>query len=294
MMNALPGGTPAQTPLSTPFAVIEAAALTDVGLVRQTNEDAVVASYPVYLVADGMGGHDAGRKASEIVAEELGSLAGSTPTIADVRGAIDRADERVASLTNPDPHRRAGATLSGVIVLVESGEPGEPGEPYWLVVNVGDSRTYRLAHGNLEQLSTDHSEIQELVDSGKVTPDEARSHPRRHVVTRAIGSGHRHTPDYWLIPMGERDRILICSDGLTDELDDAALVAALSTHASPGPAAESLLLAALQAGGRDNVSVVIVDAWDVRASGGVETTRGDLADEDTITRDQVPVAGGSP
>ena len=143
--------------------------------------------------------------------------------------------------------------------------------PYWLVFNVGDSRTYRLSQGDFAQVSVDHSEVQELVDAGFITAAEALTHPRRHVVTRALGTGTDTEADFWLVPVEEGDRILVCSDGLSGELSDEQIHRALSTLRHPQDAVDSLIQAALRSGGRDNITVVVVDASNVNGGAGGET-----------------------
>lgn len=240
---------------------------TDRGLRRELNEDSFLAVDPIFAVADGMGGHEAGEVASreciETLSETPALAAGRRDaSAADVQAALLRADSRIRELTNA----RAGTTATGV-VLVE-----EAGNPYWLVFNVGDSRTYRLSKGTFEQVSVDHSEVQELVDAGQISGAEALVHPRRHVVTRALGTGDDIEADYWLIPVEDGDRYLICSDGLTGELSDEQIFRTLSTLAHPQEASDSLVQAALRSGGRDNVTVIVVDATDVLQEADLLTT----------------------
>jgi protein phosphatase len=129
------------------------------------------------------------------------------------------------------------------------------------VVNVGDSRTYRMAGGVLEQVTVDHSEVAELVASGIVPAEEASRHPRRNVVTRVLGGGSSQVePDVWLLPVSPGDRMLVCSDGLTDELSDARIEAELRAADAAQPAADRLVAAALAAGGHDNITAIVVDA----------------------------------
>jgi protein phosphatase len=146
------------------------------------------------------------------------------------------------------------------VVLVEA-----EGAPHWLVFNVGDSRTYRLSQGRFGQLTVDHSEVQELVDTGQITEQQARTHPRRHVVTRALGTGDDAEPDVWLLPVEEGDRILVCSDGLSGELTDEEICDVLSAVKEPQAAADTLIEETLRSGARDNVTVIIVDAAGVPA-----------------------------
>ena len=151
--------------------------------------------------------------------------------------------------------RRPGTTATGV-VLTEHGRP-----PCWLVLNVGDSRTYRMAGAVLEQVTQDHSEVAELVAAGVVAAEDASRHPRRNVVTRVLGGGSPQVePDVWLLPVSPGDRMLVCSDGLTDELSDARIEAELRATDDAQEAADRLVAAALAAGGNDNVTVIVVDA----------------------------------
>ncbi|MFJ5861557.1 PP2C family protein-serine/threonine phosphatase [Pseudarthrobacter sp. NPDC092439] len=228
---------------------------TDRGHRRALNEDAYLAQEPVFAVADGMGGHEAGEVASGLCVRALEAIpqvetGERSLTAAALQDHLLRADAEIRRATGS----RAGTTLSGA-VLVE-----HLGLPYWLVMNVGDSRTYRLSHGRLEQLSVDHSLVQELVDDGEISAEEAAVHPQRHVVTRALGTGEDNEADFWLVPAEAGDRILVCSDGLTGELADRIIARILQTVADPQEAAMELIHAALDHGGRDNVTVIVVDA----------------------------------
>ncbi|WAP51113.1 protein phosphatase 2C domain-containing protein [Arthrobacter sp. ATA002] len=227
----------------------------DRGLRRDQNEDSLIAADPVFAVADGMGGHEAGEVASSICVRTLGEapfIGEHLPEVgsADLQLLLREADAGIRDATGG----RAGTTLTGA-VLVRS----DSGRPSWLVFNVGDSRTYRLTNGALEQITVDHSEVQELVNMGQITPDEALIHPRRHVVTRALGTGSDTGADYWLIPVEPGDRLLVCSDGLTGEVSDAQLQQILSSVANPQDACASMVEAALRSGGRDNITVLVVD-----------------------------------
>jgi PPM family protein phosphatase len=245
---------------------------TDRGRVRRLNEDAMLAQAPVFLVADGMGGHAAGDLASRVTVEEFSVLAGRpAATAQDVQACVVRAAERIRRTVGAG--RTAGTTVAGVALAPQDGEP------YWLVFNVGDSRVYRLVDGVLEQVSVDHSVVQELVDAGRLAPHEADGHPDRHVITRAVGTGAAPNPDYWLLPAGPADRMLLCSDGLTQELDDDAIRYLLMDQTDPQTAAQILVQAAVEAGGRDNVTVVVVDAGESLAT---------AVDEATIERPATP------
>jgi serine/threonine protein phosphatase PrpC len=229
---------------------------TDRGLRRELNEDAFLIMDPIFVVADGMGGHEAGEVASRECINTLSTtpaLSGGNrhATAVELQKALELADLRIRRLTDS----KAGTTVSGVM-LVE-----ERQVPYWLVFNVGDSRTYRLSEGIFEQVSVDHSEVQEMVDAGYISAREALVHPRRNVVTRALGTGSDAEADYWMLPVVDGDRFLVCSDGLTGEVADEQIEAVLRSVRDPQEAVDQLVQAALRSGGRDNITVLIVDAF---------------------------------
>lgn len=244
--------------------ILSAASCTNVGRRRASNEDAVLASRPVFMVADGMGGHEAGGRASSIAVQEMSRL-NPSPSIEDVGAALARARRSIDQIHSGGPQRAAGTTVSGV-VLVE-----QAGRPYWLVINLGDSRTYLVVNGQLHQVSVDHSEAQELIEAGRLDRGIAGDYARRHVLTRVLGAQTRERPDYWLIPVLASQRWMICSDGVSEELDDARIAQILTGEPSPQGAADSLVAAALDAGGRDNISVVVVDVESGGPQGDDET-----------------------
>ncbi|NYG54879.1 protein phosphatase 2C domain-containing protein [Nocardioides perillae] len=236
-------------------------AATDVGRVRQVNEDAYLVAPPVFVVADGMGGHDGGDVASRTVVEELEALGGSTHDAASgaaaVREALDRAQERVAAWSREHGGGRGRASYAGttaVLALLVRGDDG----PAWLVANLGDSRAYRLLDDRLEQVSVDHSLVQELVDAGTITPEQAAVHPERNVVTRAVGGTERGEVDFFLLPL-PAGRLLLCSDGVNGMLDHATLQEVVAAVADPTDCAERVVAAAVEAGGEDNATAVVVD-----------------------------------
>jgi len=228
------------------------AGTTHAGMRRAVNEDSVFASFPVFVVADGMGGHAAGDVASTLAVEAFRSLKGrALADVECVEAAVDRAFEQV--------HARAvgeeigGTTLSGSVLVDVAGVA------HWLVLNIGDSRTYLFERCGLEQITVDHSVVQELVEAGALQRADARTHPHRNVITRALGAGERQPADAWLRPAERGQRLLVCSDGLTGEVDDAEIAAILGDVPSPAAAAALLLRRALDAGAPDNVSIVVVD-----------------------------------
>ncbi|MFD1946297.1 PP2C family protein-serine/threonine phosphatase [Nocardioides aestuarii] len=236
-------------------------ARTDVGLVREVNEDAFLAAPPVFVVADGMGGHDGGDVASRIVVEEFQRLAdaGYDPahggdqaaaTLAECQRRIsDYGAERVAS---GRARAHAGTTVVAALLVDDGG-------PQWLLVNLGDSRVYRFSAQRLEQVSVDHSVVQELVDAGTITSEDAAHHPERHVITRALGGPEPAQPDYFLLPLASAERLLLCSDGISGMIRDDEIAAVLATADDPRDAADELVERALAAGGRDNATAVVID-----------------------------------
>lgn len=225
---------------------------TDRGRVRALNEDALLAHPPVFLVADGMGGHEAGDVASRLAVEEFAALAGrATVDPSDLHACFRSAARRIRGAFE---RREGGTTVAGVALSEHDGAA------HWLVFNVGDSRVYRWADGELAQLTVDHSVVQELVDSGALSRDAAEQHPERHVLTRALGTGADPEPDYWTLPARPGDRLLVCSDGVTGELAPADVADVLHRVEGAGAAAAELVRRAVEAGGRDNATAVVVDA----------------------------------
>ena len=233
------------------------AAATDVGLVREVNEDAHLAEPPVFLVADGMGGHAGGDVASAIVVEEFTRLAG-TAYDADaaaraVLGALEASQRRIEEHAAGRVGRAAPGTTVAAAILVDGDEPS------WLVANLGDSRVYRMHGGVLVQVSRDHSLVQDLVDSGEITEDEMADHPERHVITRALGGPGFTEPDLFRLALDEVDRLLVCTDGVNGLVGDDVIEGILAGEPDPAVAARALVVAALDAGGEDNATVVVVD-----------------------------------
>jgi serine/threonine protein phosphatase PrpC len=225
-------------------------AATSTGRVRRVNEDSYLVLPPLFAVADGMGGHDAGEVASAVAIDVLARYARGGPLSVDtVLAALDEANRAV--IGRGEAHRM-GTTVTGLASLVT------PAGSQVMVFNVGDSRVYRLAGDQFGQLTVDHSEVQELVLAGAITPEQARTHPRRNIVTRALGSDFVVRPDHWLLPPLPGDRYLVCSDGLTGELTDEEILPLLRAG-SQQEAASALVAAADEAGGHDNTTVIVVD-----------------------------------
>jgi protein phosphatase len=232
-------------------------ATTDVGMVRQQNEDDFCAEENLFVVADGMGGHNAGEVASALAISTVRSGArGGIFTADQFRELVQQANTAIYTASLDDSTQSGmGTTLTAMAVV-----PGE--EPAVLVANVGDSRTYLFRHGVLSRVSVDHSYVQELVNEGIITPEEARVHPRRNIVTRAMGIDRNVQVDvfYQLVRTG--DRVLLCSDGLVDEVPDFDIAQVLIDHSNPQEAAEALVMVANANGGRDNTTVIVVDIVD--------------------------------
>ena len=247
-------------------------AITDRGVVREVNEDALLADPPLFIVADGMGGHAAGDVASWLAVDAFVELVERGNVGAnDAIDAISAANAAILDASIDHPERAGmGTTISG-LAGVHAG-----GVDHWLVFNVGDSRVYRLADGILTQLTIDHSEAEELVAAGQLTRDQARSYRRRNVVTRSLGTDPAPAPDSWVFPPVDGERFLICSDGLTTEVDDVRIRRCLVDQSDPQAAAASLVKMARDAGGRDNITVIVVD--------GERASEFRAVDEDTNPR----------
>jgi protein phosphatase len=235
---------------------------TDVGLVREVNEDSLLADPPVFVVADGMGGHDGGEIASRIVVEEFAGLAadgfdahhGTEAVLTTLGSCRRRLREYAATHRGSDGGPWLGGTTAVVALVVE-----EDDGPAWLLTNLGDSRIYRFSRGELVRVSTDHSVVQELVDAQQITEEEALVHPERHLITRALGGPDPLEPDFFSWTLADAERIMLCSDGVTDLVRDHELAELLRRHPDPGQAADRVVAAALSAGGTDNATAVVVD-----------------------------------
>ncbi len=228
------------------------AGVSDVGRVRENNEDSGFAGPYLTLVADGVGGAAAGEVASATAAYVTSASSMAEPR-GDVREVLARAvrvtHEQLSTGTTLDPTRAGmGTTLTAVLTDGTS----------WGLVHVGDSRAYLLREGELSRLTRDHTFVQSLVDSGTLTPEEARHHPRRNVVLQVLDAGGAADPDLTLLDVRTGDRLLLCSDGLTDLVDDDQVRDCLGTG-TPEEAADRLVSAALAAGGTDNVTCVVGD-----------------------------------
>lgn len=237
--------------------VLDWAGRSDIGRKRAVNEDSVLVGPPVFAVADGMGGHAAGDRASAAVVERLAALRAAAdrgylelPHLEEaIRAAAGDIDELAAHIPVG-----AGTTVTGTVLTLHDGEP------CFAVFNIGDSRVYLLdAEGGFSRVTRDHSVVQELVDAGLLAEEDAEDHPESNVITRAVGFRDDPRPDVWILPIEPGMRLLLCSDGLTKELDDARIRSHLAEGGTAARTADGLMDAALAAGGRDNVTVVVID-----------------------------------
>ena len=234
-------------------------AATDTGNLRGQNEDAHIAEQNLFAVADGMGGHNAGEVASAMAIEHLRGIALSGVSSAEAFAQVvrDLNSAIYTSATSTTDQRGMGTTLTAAALLKSTSDTDQPSQI--VIANVGDSRTYLLRSGELRQMSVDHSYVQELVTEGLLTVDEARTHPRRNIVTRALGIDEQVSVDTWTIPMFDGDRFMLCSDGLVDEVPLDEITDLMREHSSPQHIAERLVTAAKRHGGRDNITVIVVD-----------------------------------
>jgi serine/threonine protein phosphatase PrpC len=227
------------------------------GAHRDHNEDSFCTAAPVFVVADGIGGHSGGELASSAVVASLATLGGrSDITEAEIGACITEARTWIGRLDATEG-KPPGSTLTGVIVT-------EGENPCWTVLNIGDSRTYLLDAESLTQLTTDHSVAQELVDHGTISLQDAHSHRYAHVLTRAILHADAHPLDMTEIPLHRGDRILVCSDGVSGPLNNDVLANLLCLHADPREAAVAIVAAVVDAGGADDATALVIDAVDVR------------------------------
>jgi len=253
---------------------------TDVGRVRKHNEDSAGAEGTVFVVADGMGGHAAGEVASRIAAEAVLELS-SRPVlqVRDVVAQVAEANRRILESAARHPEQTGmGTTVAGLAVVSVGGQR------HWAVFNIGDSRVYRLLDGQLSQVTVDHSEVWELVERGLITPEQAHRHPGRNIVTRSLGRDPMGAVDTWVFPPYPGEVFVICSDGLSNELSLEEIQAVLLEHPNPDEAATTLERAAVEAGGRDNVTAIVVAVQGHGAESDV--------DEDTTPRETVNGSSG--
>nr|WP_245325152.1 protein phosphatase 2C domain-containing protein [Microbacterium amylolyticum] len=229
------------------------AGATDAGRKRENNQDSFLTTPPLFVVADGMGGHVGGEIASQSVVARLHETA-ETGRISPEE--IDRALALAVQDISDHPDTTdegTGTTLTGVYLdqTVDTATV--------VALNIGDSRVYLQRGDQLMQVTTDHSLVQELVQSGRLSEEEAETHPYSNVITRAVGPSEAVSPDYVRIDILPGDRYVICSDGLTKELTDYGILHFLHENSDPADAVVGMMKAALDNGGRDNVTIIVLD-----------------------------------
>lgn len=248
------------------------AARSDVGMVRSGNEDSFYAhsnrQIGLFIVADGMGGHAAGEVASEmavqIVSRHLGELQdvdGEAPR-ERMATSIQDANRAIYERTIAESDKQGMGTTVSVLMLADSGK--------WLIGQVGDSRVYLLRDGALSQITRDHSYVQEQVDAGLLTPEQARYHPYSNVITRCVGAGEEVEADTFQGDFRAGDVFLVASDGLTGMVDDRRLQQLLLSRASAGRIVDALIAEANYRGGLDNITAIVVQVVSMGGAGGNE------------------------
>ena len=246
------------------LTIVDQAGLTDVGRQRSSNEDSFLESAPVFAVADGMGGARAGEVASRIAVETLADGdAGDGEAEAQLAETAQAANRRIYELAQKDDSR-AGMGTTFTAVLVDGGDV--------VTGHVGDSRLYRLRDEALERLTRDHSLVEELVRRGELDPKDAESHPQRSIITRALGPEPEVEVETFTCPGRAGDVYLVCSDGLTSMISEERLRDLLRADGSLDEAAQRLVEAANEAGGKDNITVVLFRLGD---DGGATAVSGD-------------------
>ena len=237
----------------TGFAV---GAATDTGKARSANQDNFFTGAALFVVADGMGGHNGGEIASQIAVESLAD-ADTVGSIDDLILRVQAANDSIVGQARDNPELRGMGTTVTMLADIKRAGPNRLG-----IANVGDSRLYRVTDSGLHQHTEDHSLVEALVRDGRLTRAEAAVHPQRNVVTRALGIDEKVLVDAWeLIPV-VGDRYVLCSDGLFGEIHESEIHEVLQFTSSPQDAADDLVQRAVAAGGRDNVTVVVVDILD--------------------------------
>ena len=260
------------------------------GRKRRHNEDAYVIEPPLFAVADGMGGAKAGEVASGLAAAALKENDGGSGGEERVTALIQEANRRVFTRANED-REAAGMGTTMTVALVEGDRVA--------FGHVGDSRAYRIRDGEIEQLTDDHSLVAELVRGGKLTPEEAESHPQRSVITRAVGTEPDVDVDTFTIEPQPGDLFLICSDGLTDMVDDVTIIRSIENHRGDlDAAAKALVGAANRGGGEDNITVVFFELSGEPLEDTAVTEAAPAVaqeDEDTLSGiDEIPAVAGEP
>ena len=236
---------------------LHAASATDAGRIRSTNQDRALLGADLIAVADGMGGHAGGEVAAELAVDGLGSSYDLTTSMEGLVAAAKRANRAIFLKSEADAELHGMGTTLTAAALVVSDTP-----PALHLINIGDSRAYILHEHQFSQISEDHSFVEHLVRQGEITPEEALTHPHRHILTRAVGIESEVDVDAFSFAAQPGVRVLLASDGLTNELPDHEIAAILEANPDRQAAADALVRAALAHGGNDNVTVVVADVQD--------------------------------
>ncbi|MBO0772626.1 MAG: protein phosphatase 2C domain-containing protein [Actinobacteria bacterium] len=247
-------GSPAGQDGGMAMVTLAAGSATDRGRVRESNQDSLLVSPPLFAVADGLGGHRAGDVASQLAIETLRDRFSGPPGTEALATAVAEAGRAVWQRADSDPALEGmGTTLTAVVVLEREGQVR------LAVANVGDSRAYLFQHGQLSLLTRDDTVVQALIDAGEIEPERGRTHPQRSLLTRALGMSPVVEADISVPAVTGSARLLLCSDGLTTEADDDQIAAVLAAAERPDDAATALVRLANDNGGSDNITVVVVD-----------------------------------
>lgn len=232
-------------------AVTQFGSRTDIGCIREQNEDSLTVKPPLFVIADGMGGHAAGEVASEICVKTVEECAPDHADAEKLGEAVEQANRDIINAAISGEGREGmGTTCTAAMLEADR----------LVIAQVGDSRAYLLHAGKLSQLTRDHSLMANMIESGQITPEEARFHPNRSVITRALGNDPDMVPDLYEIRVEAGDKLMLCSDGLTSMVEDSDIEAVMNRVADPQRCASALVNEAIAAGGADNVTVIVANA----------------------------------
>lgn len=232
-------------------AVTSFGSRTDIGCVREQNEDSLIVQPPLFVVADGMGGHAAGEVASEIAVKTISECAPDHADAEELGAAVEQANRDIINAALAGEGREGMGTTCTAAMLEAN---------KLVIAQVGDSRAYLLHNGELTQLTRDHSLMANMIEAGQITPEEARVHPNRSVITRALGNDPTTTADLYEINVEDGDRLLLCSDGLSSMVEDSRIEEVMNRIADPQRCASALVNEAISEGGLDNVTVIVANA----------------------------------
>ena len=252
---------------------------TDVGRARDMNQDSFLVEDPIFVVADGMGGHLAGDVASRTAIEKIIEMAGqkSPGQPGALRSYVSEANRAIWQKGKEDPNL-AGMGTTCTLIYLDGGVAH--------IAHVGDSRAYRLRDGKFEQLTEDHTLVERMVQEGRLRREDAPRHPQRSIITRALGVDQTVDVDEFDESLRDGDRLLICSDGLSSMLDDGTIASILSENDDPQAASDALVDAANEAGGEDNITVIVIDVKSGGSNGPVAAATSAPEREDTpLTRE---------